>query len=78
MGIFEEADYDEWGVTLNSGDILVFHSDGIAEASNSEGQFFGTERLRTFIEERHEVSATELSDAILLSDDRTLVIVKVR
>jgi len=67
----------------------VFHSDGIAEASNSEGQFFGTERLRTFIEERHEVSATELSDAILrevdlfthsapLSDDRTLVIVKVR
>jgi sigma-B regulation protein RsbU (phosphoserine phosphatase) len=76
-------------VTLNSGDILVFHSDGIAEASNSEGQFFGTERLRTLIEERHEFSATELSDAILrevdlftssapLSDDRTLVIIKVR
>src|SRR5271156_639400 len=89
LGIFEEATYDEWGVTLAAGDILVFHSDGLAEASNSEGQFFGTERLRTFIEQRHELTATELSDAILrevdlfthsapLSDDRTLVIAKVR
>src|SRR5271155_19603 len=89
LGIFEEATYDEWGVTLAAGDILVFHSDGLAEASNSENQFFGTERLRTFIEQRHELTATELSDAILrevdlfthsapLSDDRTLVIAKVR
>jgi phosphoserine phosphatase RsbU/P len=89
LGIFEEATYDEWGVTLDAGDILVFHSDGIAEASNSEGQFFGTERLRNLVEQRHELTAAELSDAILrevdlftqsapLSDDRTLVIAKVR
>src|ERR1700759_5001382 len=89
LGIFEEATYDEWGVTLDPGNILVFHSDGLAEASNSEGQFFGTERLRTFIEERHEMGARDLSDAILrevdfftnsapLSDDRTLVILKVK
>jgi sigma-B regulation protein RsbU (phosphoserine phosphatase) len=89
LGIFEEATYDEWGVTLDAGNILVFHSDGLAEASNSEGQFFGTERLRTFIEERHEMGARDLSDAILrevdlftngapLSDDRTLVILKVK
>ena len=62
LGIFEEATYDEWGVTLDPGNILVFHSDGLAEASNSEGQFFGTERLRTFIEERHEMGARDLSD----------------
>jgi len=89
LGIFEEATYDEWGVTLASGDILVFHSDGLAEASNSENQFFGTERLRTFIEQRHELTAAELADGLLrevdlftnsapLSDDRTLVIAKVR
>jgi len=29
LGIFEETQYDEWGVTLQAGDILVFHSDGI-------------------------------------------------
>src|SRR5271170_5777770 len=89
LGIFEEATYDEWGVTLAAGDILVFHSDGLAEASNSENQFFGTERLRTFIEQHHELTAAELADGLLrevdlftnsapLSDDRTLVIAKVR
>jgi sigma-B regulation protein RsbU (phosphoserine phosphatase) len=89
LGIFEDVSYDEWGVTLEPGNIVVFHSDGIAETSNSEGQFFGTERLRKLIEGHHTLTATELSDMILrevdwfaqnapLSDDRTLVILKVR
>ena len=33
LGIFEEVQYDEWGVTLEIGNILVFHSDGIAETA---------------------------------------------
>jgi phosphoserine phosphatase RsbU/P len=81
--------YDEWGVTLEPGNILVFHSDGIAETSNNEGQFFGSTRLREVIEKHHEVTAAELADKILgevdwfsqsapLSDDRTLVVMKVR
>ncbi len=89
LGIFEEASYDEWGVSLVSGDVLVFHSDGISETLNSEGQFFGTERLRLLIEQQHEVSASELADLIFrdvdwfsqsapLADDRTLVVLKVR
>jgi sigma-B regulation protein RsbU (phosphoserine phosphatase) len=89
LGIFEEVTYDEWGVTLDAGNILVFHSDGIAESQNSEGQFFGTTRIQNLIEQHREASATELADLILrevdwftqsapLSDDRTLVIVKVR
>jgi sigma-B regulation protein RsbU (phosphoserine phosphatase) len=89
LGIFEEVQYDEWGVTLDVGDILVFHSDGIAETANSEGQFFGTTRLRRLIEQHHKLSSAELADLILrevdwfaqsapLSDDRTLVILKVK
>ncbi|MFI5057244.1 MAG: SpoIIE family protein phosphatase [Candidatus Acidiferrales bacterium] len=89
LGIFEEVSYDEWGVTLAPGDILVFHSDGLAETANKEGQFFGTGRLRKLIEQHHELSATELSDLLLrevdwfaesapLADDRTLVVLKVR
>src|SRR5260370_12169719 len=89
LGIFEEVTYEEWGVTLERGNILVFHSDGIAETANSEGQFFGTARLMDLIEKHHEVSATEIADLILrevdwftdgapLSDDRTLVVAKVR
>jgi sigma-B regulation protein RsbU (phosphoserine phosphatase) len=89
LGIFEEVSYDEWGVTLVPGDILVFHSDGIAETANSEAQFFGTERLRKLIEQHHEAGAAEIADTILrevdwyaqsapLADDRTLVVLKVR
>ena len=89
LGIFEEASYDEWGVTLAPGDILVFHSDGIVETSNSEGQFFGTERLRKLIEDHHELNASEMADRVFrevewfaqgapLADDRTLVVLKVR
>ena len=89
LGIFEDVTYEEWGVSLDKDDILVFHSDGIAETANVEGQFFGTERLRKLIEQHHELTATELSDRILsevdlfnnsapLSDDRTLVIAKIR
>src|SRR5579859_3015591 len=89
LGIFEEVSYDEWGVTLEPGDILVFHSDGIAETSNSEGQYFGTEKLRSLIEKHHESSASELADLVMRdvdwfaqgappADDRTLVVLKVR
>ncbi|HVO58721.1 MAG TPA: GAF domain-containing SpoIIE family protein phosphatase [Dongiaceae bacterium] len=89
LGIFEETSYDEWSVSLDPGDIVIFHSDGIAETMNGEGQFFGTERLRKLVETHHERSATELSDLILrevdwfsqsapLSDDRTLVVLKAR
>jgi phosphoserine phosphatase RsbU/P len=89
LGIFEDVTYDEWGVTLESGDILVFHSDGIAETTNSEGQFFGMERLRKIVEDHHELTASELVDRVFddvdwfsqsaaLSDDRTLVVLKVR
>src|SRR5579859_3015954 len=89
LGIYEDVSYDEWGVTLVQGDILVFHSDGIAETASSEGQFFGTERLRKLIEQHHEAGPAELADTILrevdwytqsapLADDRTLVVLKVR
>jgi sigma-B regulation protein RsbU (phosphoserine phosphatase) len=89
LGIFEDVTYDEWGVTLEAGDILVFHSDGIAETYNSEGQLFGNERLRKLIEQHHEISAAEMADRVLnevdwfsqsapLSDDRTLVVMKVK
>jgi sigma-B regulation protein RsbU (phosphoserine phosphatase) len=89
LGIFEEVNYDEWGVSLETGDTLVFHSDGIAETANVEGQFFGTTRLRRLIEQHHERTATEIADLVLrevdwfalsapLSDDRTLVVLKVK
>jgi serine phosphatase RsbU (regulator of sigma subunit) len=56
---------------------------------NSEGQFFGSQRLRKLVEQHHQAGAAELADAIFrevdwfaqsapLSDDRTLLVLKVR
>ncbi|MGB7438594.1 MAG: GAF domain-containing SpoIIE family protein phosphatase [Candidatus Acidiferrum sp.] len=89
LGIFEDVHYDEWGVTLEAGNILVFHSDGIAEAANAEGQFFGTTRIMRLIEKHQELSAAEMADVVLrevdlftnsapLVDDRTLVVLKIK
>lgn len=89
LGIFEEAAYEEWGEILDQGDIMVFHSDGIAETTNPEGIFYGTDRVRKLIEDHPKQTASELADLILrdvewfaqglpLADDRTLVILKVR
>ncbi len=89
LGLYEDATYDETGYTLEAGDILVFHSDGLAESSSPDGQFFGTERLREAITRHHELSANDLADHLLaevdvftvnapLSDDRTLVVLKVK
>jgi phosphoserine phosphatase RsbU/P len=89
LGIFEEVHYDEWSVTLEVGNILVFHSDGIAETTNAEGQFFGTTRLMRLIEQNNERPSAEIADLVLrevdwftqsapLADDRTLVVLKVK
>jgi len=89
IGIFDDATYDEWSVKLSSGDILIFYSDGLTEASNREGKFFGGHRLKNILEQNTRSSSADLADRILeevqefteggaITDDRTLVVMKVK
>ncbi len=89
IGIFDDATYDEWSVKLSSGDILIFYSDGLTEASNREGKFFGGHRLKNILEQNTRLSSGELADRMLeevqeftqggaITDDRTLVVMKVK
>ena len=89
IGIFDDATYDEWSVKLDSGDILVFYSDGLTEASNREGKFFGAGRLRALLESNAHLTSSEIADRMLeevqdftqggaITDDRTLVVMKVK
>jgi phosphoserine phosphatase RsbU/P len=89
IGIFDDVTYDEWSVTLNPGDILVFYSDGLTEASSREGKLFGAVRLKTLIGENSHLSSDELADRMLeavqeftqggaIADDRTLVVMKAK
>ena len=89
LGIFEDVTYDEISVTLDHGDILVFHSDGIGDAQNSAMEFFGDDRVARIIIENSQLSADAIADRILEAvdefsggahpaDDRTLVVLKVK
>ncbi len=75
---------------LGSGDVVVFVSDGIEEAQDSTGDFYGQERLMSVIGEhsRESASAEWLRDAIVADvrqflgdvpqgDDLTVVVLRV-
>lgn len=49
LGIFPGIKPIEKRVRLHAGDVLVFFTDGIPEAQNRTRQFFGTERLESFL-----------------------------
>jgi phosphoserine phosphatase RsbU/P len=89
IGIFDEATYEEWNVQLKPGDILLFFSDGLTEAANREGKFFGTHRLQELLAANAHMNSSELADILLaeveafteggpITDDRTLVVMKVK
>jgi serine phosphatase RsbU (regulator of sigma subunit) len=45
VGLFPEATYQEFQVTLSSGCAIVVYSDGLTDALNSNGEEFGEERV---------------------------------
>jgi sigma-B regulation protein RsbU (phosphoserine phosphatase) len=74
---------------LESGDTLLFYSDGITEAMNRKDEEYGVERLLLFARQQAPAkTAVQLRDAIRADvrkflgpdppqDDQTLVVVKV-
>ena len=45
LGWFPNTTYDEIVVQTQPGDLVIFCSDGITDATNSQGEMFGNERL---------------------------------
>jgi phosphoserine phosphatase RsbU/P len=89
LGLFEEVTYEERSFILDEGDIIVFHSDGIGDAQNAAGDFFGYKTLTELITGHRHETASEIADRILEetdrfsggqhpTDDRTLVVLKVQ
>ena len=46
LGVIAESHYEQTNFQLNTGDRLVFLSDGVVEATNSQGELFGFERTQ--------------------------------
>ena len=87
IGLLPEAIYETASVDLLPGDILVFHTDGVIEAENREGQEYSKERLIETVRMNLTLGAREsvqtIHSSILaftgkqeLQDDFTLVILK--
>ena len=87
LGLFNNIYLEERQIMIAPGDILVFYTDGITEARNSHGEFFGEERLESSIIANNEASAQDILQNILYatnefignarqSDDFTLFVIK--
>jgi sigma-B regulation protein RsbU (phosphoserine phosphatase) len=89
LGLFDDADYDEFTFQASDDDVFVFFSDGILDATNKAGDLFGRTRLEKVITEQCASSAEAMVKAIFKAvaehargvetfDDQTVVAVKVK
>jgi GAF domain-containing protein len=87
LGAFSDIQLEERNVEVAPGDVLVFYTDGVTEAANSEGQFFGIDCLREIVLAQRHAGAQQMAHAITSAlqsftgaapqfDDYTLVIAK--
>ena len=89
LGLFEDAEYDEFVFQAEPDDIFVFFSDGILDATNRKGELFGRTRLEKIIAECASQSAESIVKSIFKAaadhasgvetfDDQTVVAIKVK
>jgi phosphoserine phosphatase RsbU/P len=89
IGLFPNATYDELKLRGRAGDVFLFFSDGILDATSSQGEMFGRHRLEKVAKTNAHRSAEELVDAIFSAvsshaegveafDDQTIVALKVK
>jgi len=89
LGLFDEAEYDEFTFKAKPGDLFVFFSDGILDARNTAGDLFGRHRVEQIVREAAELPAQSVVDVLFQRvsdhasgvetfDDQTVVVMKVK
>jgi sigma-B regulation protein RsbU (phosphoserine phosphatase) len=89
LGLFDDADYDEFTFNAKPGDKFVFFSDGILDARNEAGDLFGRSRVEQIVANSDGISAEGLVNSLFDAvaehasgvetfDDQTVVVIKVR
>jgi len=89
LGLFDDAEYDEFTFKAKPGDMFVFFSDGILDARNRAGDMFGRHRTEAIIAGCADISAdcvvkslfkavTEHAAGEEAFDDETVVAIKVK
>ena len=89
LGTFENSEYEARPLSLGSGEIIVFYTDGVTEAKNEEEEEFGTKRLKQVINDSHHLNAADIQSniheavkdftgSLPQADDLTMIVIKVR
>ena len=64
LGVREHEIHEQIRVALDSGDVLLFYSDGLTETRNGAGELFGIERLAECVRINGRLEPEELVDRI--------------
>jgi sigma-B regulation protein RsbU (phosphoserine phosphatase) len=89
LGLFDDAEYDEFAFNPKLGEMFVFFSDGILDAQNKARELFGRGRLEQVIAANCDSSADAVVNAIFQAvaehagseeafDDQTVVVMRVK
>lgn len=89
LGLFDDAEYDEFTFRAKPGDMFVFFSDGILDAGNKAGELFGRSRVEQIVTDCADKSPNCVVDSLFKAvaehaagvetfDDQTVVAIKVR
>jgi hypothetical protein len=87
LGVVPEAVFDEQSVAMQDGDTFLIYSDGLTEARNEAGAFFGEPRLFSLLSTLGGLAAHEIGARILAEveafvgearahDDLSLIVLK--
>ena len=89
LGDFIDPFYTNENIKLESGDKVLFYSDGLVEATNKSGEVYGQDRLIDLLEKNYKLNSSQLNNVIKddffnymgygekLMDDTTLLIMEI-
>ena len=64
LGDMVDPFYENKAVQLESGDKILFYSDGLVEAKNKGGQAYGQNRLEVFLKNNSTLNTDDLNIAL--------------
>ena len=69
LGLIKEATFTKQLVSLNQNNFMIVYSDGLSEAKNESGDFFGEIRLIELLKNRHALTSQQLGELIIANAD---------
>jgi sigma-B regulation protein RsbU (phosphoserine phosphatase) len=88
IGLLDDINYDELEVSLESGDVVLFYSDGVEDQVNLHSEEFGRSRVLKLLKKHHAATPKEIANAVIaeldeyrggtpISDDQSVIVLRV-